>query len=85
MSKQWVCLTVLVFVCAAGVASSAISLNDGDWQVAGNDMYALPSGRVGIDTENPERKLHIIGDVLVEAVAPPLYIPLGQTVSSPCL
>ena len=34
---------------------------DGDWAVSGNNMYAMPSGNVGIGTTNPGGKLHVLG------------------------
>lgn len=38
--------------------------NDGDWTVSGNDMYATPTGSVGIGLSqpNPNTKLHINGN-----------------------
>jgi hypothetical protein len=32
---------------------------DNDWRVSGNNMYAIPSGNVGIGTMSPSRALHI--------------------------
>lgn len=32
---------------------------DGDWTVSGADMYANPSGKVGIGLTNPQAKLHV--------------------------
>jgi hypothetical protein len=34
---------------------------DGDWTVAGSDMYSGPSGNVGIGTSTPSGKLHVVG------------------------
>jgi sugar lactone lactonase YvrE len=35
---------------------------DNDWMVAGNDMYSIPSGRVGIGTTSPSSKFHVEDD-----------------------
>lgn len=35
---------------------------DSDWMVAGDNMYSIPSGRVGIGTMSPSSKLHIEDD-----------------------
>jgi sugar lactone lactonase YvrE len=35
---------------------------DSDWMVSGDNMYSVPSGRVGIGTTNPSSKLHIEDD-----------------------
>jgi hypothetical protein len=35
---------------------------DSDWMVSANNMYSIPSGRVGIGTTNPSSKLHIEDD-----------------------
>lgn len=32
---------------------------DNDWIISGNDMYSVPSGKVGIGTSTPESRLHI--------------------------
>jgi hypothetical protein len=32
---------------------------DGDWTVSGNDMYSIPSGKIGIGTSTPEAELSI--------------------------
>jgi len=43
---------------------------DSDWMVSGNNMYAIPSGNVGIGTTSPGYKLSIMeGDIEVEKVA----------------
>ncbi len=36
---------------------------DDDWKVDGNNMYSLPSGNVGIGTNNPQEKLEINGNI----------------------
>ncbi len=30
---------------------------DNDWMISGNDMYSIPSGKIGIGTTNPARRL----------------------------
>jgi hypothetical protein len=35
---------------------------DNDWMVSGNNMYSIPSGNVGIGTEQPEKKLDIASE-----------------------
>ncbi|MHC4691815.1 MAG: hypothetical protein ACYS67_03665 [Planctomycetota bacterium] len=35
---------------------------DSDWMVSGDNMYSIPSGRVGIGTTSPSSKLHIEDD-----------------------
>jgi hypothetical protein len=34
---------------------------DGDWAISGNNMYAMPSGNVGIGTMSPGSKLEVAG------------------------
>ena len=36
---------------------------DDDWKVDGNNMYSLPSGNVGVGTNNPQEKLEINGNI----------------------
>jgi len=36
--------------------------SDGDWMVSGDNMYSIPSGRVGIGTTTPYSKLHVEDD-----------------------
>ncbi len=38
---------------------AASSQADGDWDVSGDNMYAIPQGNVGIGTEDPDAPLHI--------------------------
>ena len=35
--------------------------DDGDWTISGNDLYSVPSGYVGIGTNNPNVKLDVNG------------------------
>jgi hypothetical protein len=35
---------------------------DSDWMVSGDNMYSIPSGRVGIGTMSPSSKLHVEDD-----------------------
>ncbi|MCB9234934.1 MAG: hypothetical protein H6581_24985 [Bacteroidia bacterium] len=37
------------------------ALNDGDWQISGNNMCSMPGGNVGIGTTNPKNKLSVQG------------------------
>ncbi len=37
---------------------------DLDWQINGNNMYAIPSGNVGIGTTNPRTKLTVIDNTI---------------------
>ncbi len=37
----------------------ADSVSDSDWNIIGDDMYAITDGNVGIGTTNPNAKLHI--------------------------
>ncbi|MBP8303722.1 MAG: tail fiber domain-containing protein [Phycisphaerae bacterium] len=43
---------------------------DNDWLVSGGDMHSIPSGKVGIGTAEPDKKLHVLGDVLIEGQGP---------------
>ncbi|MFC1766172.1 tail fiber domain-containing protein [Planctomycetota bacterium] len=52
------------------------STGDSDWTVVGDNMYATPLGDVGIGTSSPDEKLHVIGNILVEAVTPLLFTPI---------
>lgn len=36
---------------------------DNDWQISGNNMWAVADGNVGIGTEEPMEKLHITGNL----------------------
>jgi len=35
--------------------------NDADWKVNGNDMYSMPSGKVGVGTTSPSNKFTVTG------------------------
>ncbi len=43
---------------------------DGDWAVSGNDMYAMPSGNVGVGTTGPTAKLDINGQMRIRGGSP---------------
>jgi len=48
---------------------------DGDWTISGSDLYPAVSGKVGIGTTSPERKLHVDGDVKIRSsVQTPLLV-----------
>jgi hypothetical protein len=50
---------------ANGLASwvDPTSINDGDWNVNGSNMYSLNSGNIGIGIAAPESPLHIDSDI----------------------
>ncbi|MCK4790833.1 MAG: hypothetical protein KAV87_44265, partial [Desulfobacteraceae bacterium] len=52
--------------------------SDNDWMVVGNDMYSIPSGKVGIGTDSPGEKLDVKGNINVNYV----YKIKGSTVLS---
>ena len=41
------------------LAAGGVAGMDADWTVAGNDMYSIPTGNVGIGTTTPAKKLSI--------------------------
>ena len=43
--------------------------DDGDWLVHGGDLHSIPPGKVGIGTDKPKEKLHVVGTALIEAAA----------------
>jgi hypothetical protein len=43
---------------------------DNDWMVEGDTMYSIPPGNVGIGTQRPSEKLHVVGNVLVQGASP---------------
>lgn len=45
------------------VISATGSVADNDWTVVGSDMYSAPSGSVGVGTQTPDSKLHVVGDI----------------------
>ncbi|MBN1826711.1 MAG: hypothetical protein JW958_10620 [Candidatus Eisenbacteria bacterium] len=47
---------------ADGVDDEGGALDDGDWTIAGDDLYAAVPGKVGIGTAAPEFKLSVLGD-----------------------
>ncbi|MHC4559480.1 MAG: hypothetical protein ACYTFW_17960 [Planctomycetota bacterium] len=43
---------------------------DGDWAISGNNMYAMPSGNVGVGTSSPTTKLDVNGQMRVRGGSP---------------
>ena len=41
--------------------------SDNDWMISGNDMYAIPSGNIGIGTTSPQNRLDVEGAVAIGA------------------
>lgn len=50
----------LILICVMPMACGGGS--DGDWTIAGNDMYSAVSGNVGVGTTSPVAKMDIAGD-----------------------
>jgi hypothetical protein len=50
---------------------------DNDWTVSDNDMYSIPSGKVGIGTTSPSEKLDVMGNTHISGQA-----AVGTTVES---
>ena len=44
---------------------SSLNVDDNDWAVAGNDMYSMNTGKVGIGTNSPDQKLDVNGSAVV--------------------
>ncbi|MBN1756529.1 tail fiber domain-containing protein [bacterium] len=44
------------------------SASDDDWQVSGDDMYSMPSGKVGIGTSTPGYKLEVNGTMQADNI-----------------
>lgn len=60
---------------------------DNDWLVSGNDMYAIPSGRVGIGTVTPNASLEVTntGDahaIWASTAAIPIYANRTSTIGT---
>jgi len=50
---------------------------DNDWMISGNDMYSIPSGRIGIGTTTPISSLEVISPVDTHAIrATTNFIPI---------
>ena len=51
--------------------------SDDDWMVSGNDMYSIPSGKIGIGTPIPSSSLEVISPVDTHSIrATSNYIPV---------
>ncbi len=41
-----------------------------DWAVVGDHMYSVPPGNVGIGASEPQEKLHVVGNLLLQGASP---------------
>ena len=53
-----------------GIWQNPASINsDGDWTIAGDNMYSNVSGNIGIDTDDPEYKLDVKGSLWADNIS----------------
>jgi hypothetical protein len=65
---------ILMLYDAAGAQSGQVYPSAGDLRIwSPNDVLILPTGNVGIGTDNPIAPLHVAGNAVIETGSPDLY------------
>ena len=62
---------------------SAFADPDDDWKISGNNIYSGLPGNVGIGTNAPSQKLHVVGKTFVTGGASAPYSPFPNSIAAP--